>query len=120
MGVETFLLQELGDSLREKGDLLIDSLLAALAGFGCSSGDDDLRFHPMFNRSLSLKSHVKKKIQTDVFKLILNRLYSSNYIKNNYQSDKETYNNKTTLFLVVYQNPVSRLPRQLTGMKIDQ
>lgn len=61
VGVETFLLQELGDSLRVKGDLLIDSLLGALAGFGSGSGDDDLRFHPMFNLSLSLKTQVKTK-----------------------------------------------------------
>lgn len=60
VGVETFLLQELGDSLREKGDLLIHSFLGALAGFGCGSGEEDLRFHPMFNLSLSLKRQVKK------------------------------------------------------------
>lgn len=60
MGVEIFLLQELGDSLTEK-DLLIDSLLGALAGFGCASGEEDLRFHPMFNLSLSLKRQVTLK-----------------------------------------------------------
>ncbi len=61
VGVETFLLQELGDSLTEKEDLLIDSLLGALAGFGCGSGEEDLRFHPMFNLSLSLKRQVTLK-----------------------------------------------------------
>ncbi len=61
VGVEIFLLQELGDSLTEKEDLLRDSLLGALAGFGCGPGEEDLRFHPMFNLSLSLKRQVTLK-----------------------------------------------------------
>lgn len=74
VGVEAFLLQELGDSLTVKEDLLRDSLLGALAGFGCGSGEEeDLRFHPMINLSLSLKRQVTLKkivIQTNVLQLI--------------------------------------------------
>lgn len=46
LGVEAFLFHELGDLLR-------DSLFGSLTRFGCGSGEEDLRFHPMFNLSLS-------------------------------------------------------------------